>query len=164
MNRCTGFLLPATLFLAALVATGATAHPGPMEGAEHFGRFQDMMAAVDLTPEQREAIHQIMAASRQEREALRGESRAVREGLVALNPGDSDYAVQADALADAAGQLLAWRIRAMSQIRAEVYALLTPEQRAAAAEYRREQREQRGGRIGGQGRGPSRQPGLNSSL
>lgn len=60
-----------------------------------------------------------------------------REALHRLSPADDDYAAKVARLARKQGELVEKMIRVLSRVRAEVYAILTPEQREKAKQIRR---------------------------
>jgi len=136
------------LILTTGLVTSADAARGRHRDGDHgrrrpFGEFLRGMAGLDLSQEQKEAIHDIIKG---ERSSIRPLMERMREARMALqdaitaDPVDEALIRQrTQAMADAGVDLAMLR----AQIGAKVRALLTEEQRERVEELR-ERRQQRG--------------------
>lgn len=144
------------LLAAALVATGAAADEpkvasarsdaGPCGAAaaarsdamppmaRHF--MHTMADRLQLSPEQRNAIRDLMERERPRMQALREEQFANRQRLMDTPTDAAAYDSVVQEVAEENGRLTAERIRRRGQLRAEIHGLLTPDQRARAREVR----------------------------
>ena len=104
-------------------------------GGEHW-------KGLNLTPEQQQAMQDVTRAYRPRWQELRTRGEAIREKLTAVSPDDSGYATATESASQDAAALAADVVTLMSQMRAEVHAILTPEQRAQL-QQQMEQRRQR---------------------
>lgn len=120
---------------AALTEDGARSAP-PM--ARQFMR--GMADDLGLTAEQRDAVRDLMERERPRMQALREEQFANRQRLMDASPDDVAYDSVVQEVAETNGRLTAERIRRGGQLRAEVHALLTPDQRVKAREVREQLR------------------------
>lgn len=129
------------LALASALAIGSTvAIAAPFGGQGHgHGRHghgdrqMKMMHKLNLTDAQKTSIKQIISSHREQNKAARQALRQQRQAFEAMTPGSAGYQAAAASLAQASGQATQTRIQEMANIRAQVYALLTPSQRAQAA-------------------------------
>ena len=136
-------LTASTLALAGILAArAALAQPAP--GAGPFARgIRAAMATLDLTDDQKTKIKAIFASHKDEGQAFRAQAKANRDALKAAasapNPdptavGNAFLKVRADA--KAAGEM-------MKGVKAEIDAVLTPEQRAKLDGWIAAHRQQR---------------------
>ena len=123
------------------VAQAATTEVAPMpgdhncremHGKEFGGPMKHMARELDLTEEQRNQIHAIFRASREDGKALRQQMHAMRSELQELIATGSYSEEQARAIAGQRSQafvdMAVLRARTMNEVRA----VLTPEQQAKA--------------------------------
>lgn len=144
------------LLAAALVATGAAANEPKVAStrsdaapcgaaaaarsdamppmARHF--MHTMADRLELSVEQRDAIRDLMERERPQMQALREEQFTNRQRLIDTPTDAPDYDSVVQEIAEANGRLTAEQIRRRGQLRAEIHALLTPDQRARAREVR----------------------------
>jgi Spy/CpxP family protein refolding chaperone len=138
--------------LAALSVTGGSALAGQSdEGTDatesrrdprHRGRDFDgpgFLAAraaehLDLDEAQSADLQNILTAAKPEFDVLKKRGRDTMEALMALDPEDADYGAALQNLSVESGQVATDLILLHGRVRAEVHALLTPEQRATLAE------------------------------
>jgi Spy/CpxP family protein refolding chaperone len=94
---------------------------------EHFdGGFRRVLEQLSLTAEQKTQIHAIFDQAKPQMQAVHESGRANREQLAVTPPTDASYAgLVASAKSNAAEQ-----IQLMSDLWTQIYAKLTPEQRA----------------------------------
>lgn len=113
---------------------------GPMAGLGG-PRAELMFQALDLSSEQRDVIEDIEASYRPQFEALRDSGRDSRRALLETTPDDPDYATVVAEASQAAGQNASQLVLLAAELRRELYAVLTPEQREKALQLRAEMRE-----------------------
>ena len=102
---------------------------GPDGGFMGPGLMLEHMADhLDLDDAQRQAVRNILEAAKPEIEALRGQVRANREALAALDANDSAYSAQINDIAISNGQLATEGTLLFTRVRSEVHSVLTAEQ------------------------------------
>jgi len=90
-------------------------HHGPA------GRFMHVLKQLNLTPEQQTQIKSIFATAKPQFQTLGASMRSNAEAIAAMSPTDSAYpALLATAKANAAA-----RIQQMSDVKAQIFAVLT---------------------------------------
>jgi protein CpxP len=108
---------------AAAGASSHRWHAGQQRGSSEFRRA---LRQVSLTPEQQVQIKAIFTQARPQMQALRTSLRSNHEALAATSPNDPNYpALLATEKANANE-----RIQAASDLKTQVYAVLTPAQQA----------------------------------
>jgi protein CpxP len=134
-----------TLWLAALALTGATAisvaqtsapdttaappaahehgHAG-MHG--HHSPFMHVLHQLNLTADQKTQVHSIIDAAHPRMASLHGSSRDTMASIMSTAPTDPNY----PALIEKAKSNALAHIQLMSDLHAQIYAVLTPEQQA----------------------------------
>ena len=112
--------------------------PGPGFGLRGIGR---LMEALDLTPEQRDEVRDILEQARPRMRELRTGMRENMQALFELSPTDADYSSTVARASQEAGQLVSEMILYGSQVRTEIYSVLTAEQQARLPELKAEMRE-----------------------
>jgi Spy/CpxP family protein refolding chaperone len=137
--------------LAAAVPVLAHGHDrrcGDRPGAGHMVRHHDpqarlehMIERVGLSAEQRSAVRAIFARHEPEMKALRAKVRESRRQLAELGPGDE---AKIQPLAEVQGKTETELAVLRTQIRLQIDAVLTPEQR----ERLKQRRDRRGRRNG----------------
>ncbi|MEM9056610.1 MAG: Spy/CpxP family protein refolding chaperone [Pseudomonadota bacterium] len=149
--------------------TGAATVPyadsdGQAEGkrARHHGRrhgsdmpfSKRMFKQLDLSPEQQDAVSDVMQAARTQMRELHEGKRDGQQRLMTISPDDPNYAAVVEEIAQDNAELAASTTRFAAQVQADVWALLTDAQKAKAqtlkaemqaraAERRSEWRERR---------------------
>ncbi|HVN41386.1 MAG TPA: Spy/CpxP family protein refolding chaperone [Steroidobacteraceae bacterium] len=139
--------LPRTLIAFALAAglAGLPAHadPGASAGGpaaaptaphhwhgrprhHHGGEFRHVLHQLDLTPAQQGKITTIFAQSHLDMKAFHADMHQNREALEATSPSDPGYPAL---IAKAKSNAAAW-IQHESDVKKQVYAVLTPDQQA----------------------------------
>jgi Spy/CpxP family protein refolding chaperone len=142
MMRHTSKLL-AGLATAALLLGGAQAiardhGPGGHGGDPGMRYMQHVLDELDLTPEQQATVKDIFESARPRLRALHQQMRDVRESLIDTNPDDPDYSTIVNQASQKSGELASDLVREMSQVRTQVHAVLTDEQKARLPEIRAE--------------------------
>ncbi|MDJ0748479.1 MAG: Spy/CpxP family protein refolding chaperone [Woeseiaceae bacterium] len=125
----------ATVSLAAF-STAALAERGGPPGAFGGGpgfmgpglMLEHMADHLDLDDAQRDAVNNIIEASKPEIQALREKVRANREALEALDANDAAYSAELNNIAISNGELATEGTLLFTRIRTELHAVLTDEQ------------------------------------
>lgn len=112
-----------------------------MPGMMHPGAIARIADELGLTPEQRQTIRGLFAAARPQMQALRDEFRANAEKLLATKPDDANYGNVVTEVSQASGELASRLVTEGSQLRAQVYAVLTAEQKAKLPEVEAQMKE-----------------------
>jgi len=112
-----------------------------MEGGGPGGPFMRAIEDLKLTPEQREAMKAVGERFSARGTELRQRGEAIAEAMRVAEPGTPGYASATDkAGADAAG-LAADTVRLAADLRSELWAILTPEQREQLRQRTAQQRK-----------------------
>jgi len=118
--------------LAGVVVHAATSAdtPSPTSGGHRWHghgparHFMHILKQLNLTPEQQTQVKSIFAAAKPQFKALGANTRSNAEAMAAMAPTDSGYpALLATAKANAAA-----RIQQMSDVKAQIFAVLTKSQ------------------------------------
>lgn len=160
-------LLAACIIGTAGIATAANATQstqategrfrGPMHGHRggHDLPLARLIQKLDLTDAQRQSVRSLLESAEPQRQALRERHRdAFKAGLTTL-PDDPNY----PALIQQRKELAAASIQQRADLNVQLYALLTPEQKAQIPELvekMKERAKHRHGRMNGDGAGKTR--------
>ncbi len=98
---------------------------------------------LDLAPEQEEAIQDIMSSAKPRFHALREKARTTRLALMGANPDDPGYATVIAEASQASASHAAALVNLAAEVKAQVYAVLTAEQKQRATEMMAEMHERR---------------------
>lgn len=154
MKRSIAAILAASsLSIAAATYTGLT-YAG--EHGHHGGKHNSMRGlmferALDLTAEQKASVDEIYSDAKQQRKASSTERRDVRQAMMDLNPADADYQAKVATIAKQQAAQVEQRILAHAAVQAQIFEILTPEQREQLMELKQDakqhagKRHQRGG-------------------
>ena len=129
------FIVASSLFVVA--ANVATAEPHRGGGERHLERLADEL---NLSDAQRQQIKQIHRDARGEKLAIRDAMQDNREAMQKLDPSAKDYGRQVEQLAGEKGDLVKRLTIQRSNVRAQMYAVLTPEQRELAKDMKKHRR------------------------
>ncbi|WP_243042319.1 Spy/CpxP family protein refolding chaperone [Dyella sedimenti] len=144
-NVTLGLLLASAVALAPFAI--ASAQDGGPHGGWHghgghgapFGAFDKL----NLTDAQKASIKQIVqgafAQGKSQREALRQQ----REAFAQLTPNAAGYQAAANSLAQAEAAATQARVLQRANIRAQIYAVLTPAQQAQLAQFKADRQARR---------------------
>ena len=100
-----------------------------------------MTRHLELDEDQEQAVRNIVDAAQPEIDALRERGRAAREQMHSLDVDNPDYGVELQNLATEIGEVTSAATLLHGRLRADVYAVLTPEQRELAANHRASARD-----------------------
>ena len=133
-----GLALASALAIGTTVAMAAPNAGGPGSSDHgwhgHRGHGQMMMLhKLNLSDAQKSSIKQIVSTSREQNKAQRQALRQQRAAFESMTPNQVGYQAAAASLAQAEGQATQARVQQMANLRAQIYALLTPQQQAQAA-------------------------------
>ena len=138
------------LALASAMTLGTAAFAagqdgGPRFGGHHGGGHGFMaMQKLNLTDAQKASIHTLVKNSFSQNKTQRDALRAQRQSFESMTPDQAGYQAAAAQLAQAEAAATQTRVQQQAQIKAQIYALLTTQQKAqwAAMKQEREQRRQ----------------------
>ncbi len=139
----TLLLCAAVLMLFSAQASTAYAFSGPQDGGSRMAALADRLNLTDQQRQQFEAIH---SDGRESGKSIHEAMRMNRDAMHKLDPGQADYAKQVATLADEKAELVKQMVIQRSDIRSQVHAILSPEQRKAASEMKSKFRK--GGKRG----------------
>ena len=133
------FLIGSTVIAADDTYERGFSHHGDFHGGPH-GRHSPgkMLKKLDLTPEQQDAVHDVMEGSRPAMHEAYKAKRDNQRRLMDITPDDAAYSATVDEVAQANAELAARTTRLGAQTQASIWALLTDEQKARAVELRAE--------------------------
>ncbi len=125
---------------------------GPQLGGHHrHGHFArhlvGMLERLDLSTEQRDQVQSIMARAKPELRALHEARRDNRDRLRSVTPDDADYSTIVAEVSQSNGSLAERGTLLKSQLRSDVWAVLTDTQKAHAKELREERIEKMRRRV-----------------
>ncbi len=103
--------------------------PGMMMGAPNPRMLERMASELQLTADQQQKIKGVYESARPEMEQVRDRARANAGKLRAVQPGSAGYDAVVSEVARDAGELATRAVTNGAQVRAQVWAVLTPEQR-----------------------------------
>jgi Spy/CpxP family protein refolding chaperone len=92
-----------------------------------------MLHKLNLSDAQKASVKRIMSTSRQQNKTQWQALRQQRDAFEAMTPNQVGYQAAAASLAQAEGQATQARVQQKANLRAQIYALLTPAQQAQAA-------------------------------
>jgi Spy/CpxP family protein refolding chaperone len=134
--------------------TPPSAHPMATGGGDlglgawglHPRMFERMAGELGLSDAQRQSIRGLFESARPAMQQRRERMRANAELMRRTQPGDPDYRAIVERVSRGAGELAESAVRDAAELRAQIWAVLTPEQRTKLQqlqEQRRSQREER---------------------
>jgi Spy/CpxP family protein refolding chaperone len=112
----------------------------------HPRLFEHMAGELELSDAQRQSIRGLFESARPAMQQRREQMRANAELMRRTQPGDRDYQAVVERVSRSAGELASSAVSDAAQLRAQIWAVLTPEQRTKMQqlqEQRRSQREER---------------------
>lgn len=144
-NITLGLILGSTLALATLaVAAPVGQDAGMHQGRHSHGHGHDMaFRKLDLTDAQRASIKQIMHTSFAQNKTQWKALRQQRSAFESMTPDQVGYQAAAARLAQAEADATRVRVQQKATVRAQIYALLTPAQKAKMATMQTERQARR---------------------
>lgn len=115
------------------------------EGKKHFGKRGNhrggggagfFLRGLDLTDEQKAQVKQIMEASKEKNKTLHESVKANHQKLEEISANGNFDEAQVTAIANQQGALHAQMIVEKERVKSQVYAILTDEQKAKAAQMK----------------------------
>ncbi|OOG57100.1 hypothetical protein B0E47_07195 [Rhodanobacter sp. B05] len=133
-----GLALASALAIGTTVVMAAPGAGGPGSSDHgwhgHRGHGQMMMLhKLNLSDAQKASIKQIVSTNREQNKGQRQALRQQRAAFESMTPNQVGYQAAAASLAQAEGQATQVRVQQMANLRAQIYAVLTPAQQAQAA-------------------------------
>ncbi|MEO8809616.1 MAG: Spy/CpxP family protein refolding chaperone [Rhodanobacter sp.] len=143
-----GLALASALAIGTTVAVAAPGAGGPGSSGHgwhgHRGHGQMMMLhKLNLSDAQKASIKQIVSTNREQNKGQRQALRQQRDAFESMTPDQVGYQTAATSLAQAEGQATQARVQQMANVRAQVYAVLTPQQQAQAATFKAQAKARR---------------------
>ncbi|WP_458072064.1 periplasmic heavy metal sensor [Rhodanobacter sp. BL-MT-08] len=136
-------LLGAAVSCTTLAVSAQAGGPqGGWHGGHGHGQFM-ALSKLNLTDAQRASIKQTMRTSFEQTKAQRQALRQQREAFEAMTPDQVGYQAAAASLATAEGAAAQQRVQQQATIRAQIYALLTTQQKAQYATLQTQQQARR---------------------
>jgi protein CpxP len=117
---------------AADTATTTTPSMTPTPGAHAWGPGR-IYSKLNLTTEQQASIKAIMTAAKPQMQNMHAQMKANHQKMQATTPDDPNYASVVAEVAQTNATLASQRTTQMSEIKAQIYALLTPAQKTQLA-------------------------------
>lgn len=102
-----------------------------------------MLRGLDLTDEQKAQVKTIMQSSKETSKPIRQQMKANREKLQTLSDSGNFDQSQVQAIANQQGALSAQMIVEKEKVKSQINAILTPEQKAKAAEMKAQFKQKR---------------------
>ena len=159
-NLLAGSLLAAGALTAAAagisIATAAddaapAAATPPQGGAHGWGHHHrgpwHLLSKLNLTAAQQQSIKSIMTAARPQMQSLREQMHANSLKLRQTQPTDSNYSSIAAQVSQTHGSLSAQMMTEQSEVRAQIFKVLTPAQQATLATLEAQMRAQMEARM-----------------
>jgi protein CpxP len=136
-----GLALASALAIGTTVAVAAPGAGDPGASGHgwhgHRGHGQMMMLhKLNLSDAQKASIKQIVGTSRAQNKGQWQALRQQRSAFEAMTPNQVGYQAAAASLAQAEGQATQARVQQKANLRAQIYAVLTPQQQAQAATFK----------------------------
>ena len=146
-----GLALASALAIGTTAAIAAPGAGGPDSSGHgwhgHEGRHGDsqmmMLHKLNLSDAQKASIKQIVGTNREQNKAPREALRKQRAAFESMTPNQVGYQAAATNLAQAEGQATQVRVQQQANMRAQIYALLTPQQQAQAATFTAQEQARR---------------------
>jgi protein CpxP len=139
-------LSTAMAFGSVAIAAGHSGHDGGRGDSHghHRGHSHEMaFKKLDLTDAQRASVKQIVHDSFAQNKDQRGALHLQREAFRSMTPDQVGYQAAAARLAQAEGNATQLRVQQKATVRAQIYAVLTPAQKAKMATMRAEKQARR---------------------
>ncbi len=111
----------------------ATTTPSGPHWHHHGGGPWHLYSKLGLTPEQQTSIKAIMTAAKPQMKSLHQQMQANHLKLMQTNPYDPNYANVVAEVAQSNASLTSQRTSQQSELRAQMYAVLTPAQKTQLA-------------------------------
>lgn len=143
-----GLILASALTLSTLAIAGPSGQGG-QEGGRHQGHhghhegMRHAFAKLNLSDAQKASIKQITQASREQNKGQWQALRSQREAFGQMTPDQVGYQAAASRLAQAEGDATRVRIEQRAKVQAQIYAVLTPTQKAQLLTMRNEREARR---------------------
>src|SRR5882672_3087366 len=118
---------------AASAADEVTAPPTAAQGRHHHGGPWHLLSKLDLSASQKQQIKDIMTAAHPQMQSLHEQMRANMQKLQQTPPTDPNYSSIASQASQTHGSLAAQALTQRTEVRAQVFKVLTPAQQSQLA-------------------------------
>jgi periplasmic protein CpxP/Spy len=149
MKRMASLMVVLMLFMTAALAQGK-GRPGHMGGVGGPGEGHNFLGGIarhlDLTEAQKAQAKEILEAERAIMQPVFEQMRENREALRAATEGGQFSEAEVTRLAQIHGELSAQMIVSRERVQAQLWQILTPEQREKAEELKQQFQERKGPR------------------
>ncbi len=136
------------MFIFAQDKTGkADGKRGFGKRGHHRGGMGMMFRGLDLTDEQKAQMKSIRQASKETAKPIREQMKANRQKLQTLSESGTFDQSQVQAIAARQGSLMAQMIVEKEKVKSQIFNILTPEQKAKAAEMKAQFQQKREERM-----------------
>lgn len=134
-------LAASTLSMAAATYAGGHGHHG--KHGDFHGGMRGLMfeRALDLSAEQKAAVEDVYSDAKEQRKASSSERRELRQAMMDLNPADADYQTKVATIAQQQAAQVEQKILAHAAVQAQIYEILTPEQRVELQKLKEETKD-----------------------
>ncbi|MFB3906630.1 MAG: Spy/CpxP family protein refolding chaperone [Acidobacteriota bacterium] len=126
--RASKTLVTAVLFVAGCIGAFGQ-RSGPPDGFGGGRMFGRMFKNLDLTDQQRTDIRKVLEAERSIMQPIREQLRENREALQAATKDGQFNEAEVTKVAERQGELMAQMIVSRERVKAQIWQILTPEQR-----------------------------------
>lgn len=124
-KKLISFVAASAITLTSLAAMPVLAKGGYYHDEQ---RLEHMVKKLDLTEQQKQELSGIQEANKASMRKAMESRKALHQAMMALDPSAPDYQKKLKSLADKAAQQARAMVRNKGEQKAELYAVLTPEQ------------------------------------
>jgi Spy/CpxP family protein refolding chaperone len=129
--------------ISIAIAADTADTAAPQGGWHHHHHGGMLLSKLNLTPEQQAQVKTIMANAGPQMKSIFQEMHANSQKLQATQPSDANYAAVVAQVTQANGSLHSQMITQRESVRAQIYKILTPEQRMQLATLQAQRQAQR---------------------
>lgn len=98
-------------------------------GERQYKKMEHLAEKLDMTNEQEAQLEQILKSAKEERKANKTNRRRMHLEMMSINPDDPDYRASVEQHAETAAEHMKANILKNAEVRQQVYAILTDEQK-----------------------------------
>jgi Spy/CpxP family protein refolding chaperone len=143
-NITLGLILTSAMAFGTFAVAAPSGHDaGPRHGHSHRHGHDMGLGKLDLTEAQHASIKQIVHNSFAQNKAQRQALHQQRKAFESMTPDQVGYQAAAARLAQAEGDATRVRVQQKANVRAQIYAVLTPTQKAKMATLRAQKQARR---------------------
>ncbi len=98
-------------------------------GENHYERMEKMSDMLDMSDEQEAQLKVILKSAKEGKKESKGSRRETRKEMMLLSPDDPEFMAKVEKQADMAASHMKAKMLTFAQVRKDVYAILTEEQK-----------------------------------